>query len=89
MPYTFEFSQRFKKAYQKKNDEQKKRVDDTLTQLAADPRHPGLHAHRIIGTQDVWECYADVSMRVTFQYLPDSMLYLRNNCQHDAVLRRP
>jgi hypothetical protein len=55
--------------------------------LAEDPRHPGLHTHRVQGTRGVWEAYVDDANRITFHY-DDDRIVLRKNCNH-SILRRP
>lgn len=55
--------------------------------LAENPRHPGLHTHRVQGAPGVWEAYVDGANRVTFHY-DGPKLVLRNNCNHD-ILRQP
>jgi hypothetical protein len=58
-----------------------------LALLAENPRHPGLHTHRVQGSAGVWEAYVDSANRVTFHY-DGPKIVLRNNCNHD-ILRRP
>jgi hypothetical protein len=55
--------------------------------LGDDPRHPGLHTHRVQGSRGVWEAYVDAGNRVTFHWA-DGKIHLRNNCNHD-ILKRP
>ncbi len=84
----FEFTRTFVKKYKRKSPEQKEKVDKTLSLLETNPHHPSLHTHKVQGTLDIFECYIDVSHRVTFQY-GENCILLRNNCKHNAVLRRP
>ena len=83
-----ELTENFEKKYCAKTEEQRQKVDKALGYLITNPRHPGLHTHRVEGTRGVWEAYVDESMRMTFNYAPNSLV-LRNTCEHDAVLRRP
>ena len=62
-------------------------IDRCIALLSVNPRHPGLHTHRVQGRRDVWEAYVDQANRVTFQYGADSII-LRNNCSHD-MLKNP
>lgn len=55
--------------------------------LGDDPRHPGLHTHRVQGMRGVWEAYVDQANRVTFHWSGDTIV-LRKNCNHD-ILRSP
>lgn len=78
----------FKKRFRKKTADQRQRVLRTMELLSMDVRYPGLHTHKVEGTQGVFEAYVDDAIRVTFEYAPGG-IRLRNNCPHDAVLRRP
>ena len=82
----FRITNRFTKQYSKKQVEEQKKVDDTIDLLGANPKHPGLHAHRIQGTKGIWECCVDDSLRITFEYGNDCII-LRNNCHHDISRR--
>jgi len=55
--------------------------------LGDNPRHPGLHTHRVQGTAGVWEAYVDRANRVTFHWAGPAIV-LRNNCNHD-ILKTP
>lgn len=56
--------------------------------LGENPRHPGLHVHRVQGTPGVWEAYVDRANRVTFHY-EDGVIVMRKHCNHDILTRRP
>jgi mRNA-degrading endonuclease YafQ of YafQ-DinJ toxin-antitoxin module len=60
---------------------------ECVNQLGQDPRHPGLHTHKVKGHKGVWEAHVDKANRLTFEW-DDDVLVLRNNCNHE-VLRRP
>lgn len=83
-----ELTRVFKKRLRKKPAQQKRRVLRTMKLLSADVWHPGLHTHKVEGTQSIFEAYADDAARITFEYIPGA-IRLRNNCRHDAVLRSP
>lgn len=51
-------------------------------------RHPGLQTHKVKGHPGVFEAYVNMANRVTFHYEGDKIV-LRNNCNHDRVLRTP
>lgn len=92
MGYKLSATKRFKKAYKKKPAERQVQVDKTLRLLQNDPRYPGLNTHRVKGTDEIWECYINDAFRITFQYSGEGnerRIVLRNNCQHDKVLRPP
>lgn len=77
----------FKKRLAKKGPEQTGPVLRCIKRLEVNPRHPGLHTHRVQGTTDVWEAYVDEGNRVTFHYAEGDIV-LRNHCNHDT-LRNP
>lgn len=85
--YAWSVTPRFKKVLAKKDKRMQDAVRACILQLAENPRHPGLQAHRMQGHSGVWECYVDAGNRVTFHY-EDNTIVLRNNCNHD-VLNRP
>jgi mRNA-degrading endonuclease YafQ of YafQ-DinJ toxin-antitoxin module len=88
MPFEFEFTQRFKTAYDSKTLKQREQIKNALRRLKENPRHPGLHTHLVQGAPGVWECYINSGWRITFEYSAGSIIVLRNNCCHDAVLRK-
>jgi hypothetical protein len=65
----------------------RKRIEDTVTQLRIDPRHPALHTHRVWGHKGVWEARIDNGNRLTFHW-DGPLIVLRNHCNHE-VLRTP
>lgn len=83
-----ELTRKFERQYRKKSPEKREKIEKTLSLLETNPRHPGLHTHKVQGTFDIFECYIDDSHRVTFEY-GKNRIVLRNNCEHNAVLRAP
>jgi mRNA-degrading endonuclease YafQ of YafQ-DinJ toxin-antitoxin module len=78
----------FRKRLGKKTVSMQGSILECLTRLADNPKHPGLHTHKMKGTRDdVWEAYVDQANRVTFHWSGD-VIVLRNHCNHD-ILRRP
>jgi mRNA-degrading endonuclease YafQ of YafQ-DinJ toxin-antitoxin module len=77
----------FKRTAQKKTPSMQAAIARCVALLADNPRHPGLHTHRVQGTRGVWEAYIDDANRITFHYADDRIV-LRKNCTH-SVLRRP
>ena len=78
----------FKRTAQNKNVRMQAAIARCVALLADDPRHPGLHTHRVQGTRGVWEAYVDNANRITFHYDDEGRLVLRKNCNH-SILRRP
>lgn len=80
-------SPRFKRRLERKPTQVQVAILECIDRLADDPRHPGLHTHKVRGYEGVWEAYVDRSNRLTFEYR-NGRIWLRNHCSHD-VLRTP
>ena len=80
---------RFKRTRRRKSPDMRQAIDECVELLLENPRHPGLHTHRVQGTRRVWESYVDYTNRVTWEYGEASTIVLRNNCTHDMPGRNP
>jgi mRNA-degrading endonuclease RelE of RelBE toxin-antitoxin system len=80
---------RFKKAFAKLPPEIQAKVLKALSLLAENPRHPSLRAKPIQGIMGVFEARVDVSYRMTYERLPEDMLFLRSVGKHDETLKNP
>lgn len=85
-PVRLVIAPRFKRDLRKKPRELRAAVEECVTQLAANPRHPGLHTHRVKGTVRTWEAYVDSGNRVTFEH-GDDCIEVLNHCNHDILKR--
>ncbi len=83
-----EFTSKYKRARRKKTQDLRNSIDECVNLLSKNPRHPGLHTHRVRGRKGVWQAYIDEANRVTFQY-GDNSIILRNNCTHDVPKKSP
>ena len=83
-----ELTRKFERQYKRKSPDEREKLEKTLSLLESNPRHPGLHTHKVQGTVNIFECYIDDSYRVTFEF-KESCILLRNHCEHKAVLRAP
>jgi hypothetical protein len=88
-PFRLEILPRFKRARRRKTPDTRQSIDGCVELLSENPRHPGLHSHRVQGTRRVWESYVDEANRVTWQYGESGTIVLRNNCTHDMPGRNP
>lgn len=79
---------RFRKAWERLNEEEKEVARKAIRNLAANIRYPALKAKKIKGTEDIWEARASRSLRMTFQ-IEDDTIILRNIGRHDETLERP
>ena len=79
----------FKRRLDKKPPEQAGPIAECVQRLADDPRHPGLHTHRVRGAgPGVFEAYVDKANRITFHW-EGADIVLRNHCNHDVLKRNP
>jgi hypothetical protein len=80
-------SRAFKRELARKPVDMQAAILECVNRLGENPRHPGLHTHRVQGTRgQVFEAYVDRANRVTFHWEgPD--IVLRKHCNHD-ILRR-
>jgi len=81
-------SERFRRAYKKLTDADRKRVDTAMLRVLSDPRHPSLRVKRLHGIANVWSARASDELRFTFETIEDRVV-LRNVGHHDATLRSP
>ena len=81
-------TERFKKAYKKLNQRQRRAVERALSFLVNNIRHPSLRVKKIEGTTGIWEARASRSIRLPFEFRGDTLI-LRNVGDHDEVLRGP
>lgn len=79
----------FKRRMKRKPPALQAAIKECLSRLAEDPSHPGLHTHKVRGVSGVFEAYIDQANRITFGYDGAGRIELRNNCNHDMLLRNP
>jgi len=58
---------RFKKDYQKLPSDIRERVDQKLSFLIRDPRHPSLRIHKLRGMEGLWEFSVTMNYGVIFE----------------------
>ena len=89
MPFRLTFTGPFKRRLKRKDLASRHAIKECIVKLELNPRHPGLHAHHILGTRNIFEAYVNASDRVSWQYGEPGEIILRAHCRHDAVLSRP
>ena len=82
------YSKHFKKSYQKLSPTVQKRVDEALTILATNVRHPSLRVKKIQGADAIYELRVTRNYRISFEIEEDGY-FLRRVGKHDDLLRRP
>lgn len=84
----FIYTGRFKKSYKKLSAEEKEAFHKKLDLLSINPHHPSLRTKKVQGTDDIFECSIAMSIRMTWQYVGESIL-LRVIGNHDNVFKKP
>ena len=64
------------------------RVDKQIHLLAGNFRHPSLRVKKIKGSRGIWEARVDLSHRMTFEIIDDT-IFLRVVGKHDDALKNP
>jgi len=85
MAYQFTFTQRFQKHYKALTAQEKKQLMRKLKLLAENPMHPSLRTKRIQGTDDLYECSVNMSIRIVWYYEEDKMIILVDVGHHDIL----
>lgn len=79
----------FRKRFKGKSPEDQQAIENALRELERDRGAPSLRVSKVRGVPDsLWEARASLSLRITFN-LEGGKIWLRNNCTHDQVYRRP
>ena len=78
----------FQKCYQDLPFNIQKKVDKQIVLLSDNFQHPSLHTKKIKGAPGIWEARIDISYRLTFEIIGDT-IFLRVVGNHDEVLKNP
>jgi mRNA interferase RelE/StbE len=84
----FSFSNRFIKDFKKLNSDEKRVLSSKLSLLSDNQYHPSLRTKKVQGTDDIFECSINMSIRMTWQYR-EVTIFLRAIGNHDEVLKNP
>jgi mRNA interferase RelE/StbE len=79
---------RFKRAWEKLNEEEKELARKALGNLVTDMHYPALRVKKMQGVKHIWEARASRSLRISFHIEGDTVI-LRNIGRHDETLERP
>ena len=85
---SFKLDATFKKRLLKKTPASQGSILECIKRLGDNPRHPGLHTHRVQGIPGVFEAYVDDANRLIFHY-ESGVIVLRNHCNHSMPSRSP
>jgi mRNA-degrading endonuclease RelE of RelBE toxin-antitoxin system len=83
------YSNLFKKKVAGLSPEVKKTLKAKLERLVENPQHPSLRSKKIQGTDGIFEVSVTMGIRLTFQYMDDGAILLRNIGEHDKTLKKP
>ena len=84
----FLFTARFRKAYKKLSEADRRTAQKKLVLMSENPHHPSLRTKKVQGTENIFECRITMAIRMTWQYEGNSIL-LRLIGDHDEVLKKP
>lgn len=85
MAYAFTFTPRFQKHFKRLAEQEKKQLKKKLQLLSENPFHPSLRTKRIQGTDDLFECSVNMSIRIIWYYEDDRMIILLDVGQYDIL----
>ena len=85
MACVFAFTDRFRKSFKALTGDEKKQIIRKLELLAENPAHPSLRTKRIKGTSDLFECSANMDIRVIWYYENDRLIVLLDVGHHDIL----
>jgi mRNA interferase RelE/StbE len=83
--YNITFSERFKKHYMNLHPTLRKQVSEKVKILVENPIHPSLRTKRIKGTNDLYECSINMSIRLIWYYQEHNMIILVDVGNHDVL----
>ncbi|WP_151191726.1 type II toxin-antitoxin system RelE/ParE family toxin [Desulfotomaculum copahuensis] len=85
----FVATEKFEKSLSRMSDINIYAVEKALRLLRDNPKHPSLRVKRVKGTADIWEASATKSIRITFRFLNQDIIQLRNVGTHEQVFKPP
>ena len=85
MAYQFTFTKRFSRHYKRLNDVERKQIMSKLQLLSENPMHPSLRTKRIQGTADIFECSANMDIRIIWHYEGNIMIIHVDVGHHDIL----
>lgn len=85
--YKLTYTESFKKHYKILHPNEKKQIKKKVEMLANNPMHPTLRAKRIQGAENLFECSANMDIRIIWYYENDQMIILADGGYHDILNR--
>ena len=85
MEYKLTFTERFKKNFQRLNNNEKKILKNKLEILKQNPMHPSLRTKRIQEMKDLFECSVNMDIRFIWYYEVGRIIVLLDVGYHDVL----
>ncbi|MGN1317576.1 MAG: type II toxin-antitoxin system YafQ family toxin [Lachnospirales bacterium] len=85
MAYQFTFTSRFQKHYKNLTVTEKKQLMNKLKLFSENPNHPSLRTKRIQGTDNLYECSVNMSIRIIWYYEGEKIIILVDVGHHDIL----
>jgi addiction module RelE/StbE family toxin len=83
--YYITFSERFKKHYKNLHPTLQKQILEKVDVLTVSPTHPSLRTKRLKGTNDLYECSINMSIRLIWHYENQNIIILLDVGNHDML----
>ena len=87
MAYKITYTRRFEKNYKSLTSSEKRLIKSKVEMLSKNPFHPSLRTKRIQGTDDLFECSVNMSIRIIWYYKDDQLILLLDVGHHDILDR--
>ncbi len=87
MAYKITYTRRFEKNYKRLTSSEKRLIKSKVEMLSKNPFHPSLRTKRIQGTDDLFECSVNMSIRIIWYYKDDQLILLLDVGHHDILDR--
>ena len=81
------FTKTYLKHFAKFSIAEQKQIMKALNRLADNPAHPSLRAKRIKGHPKMWECSANMDIRILWQY-EEELIILALDVGHHDILKK-
>jgi addiction module RelE/StbE family toxin len=79
------YTKRFKKNYKKFSKQDKDLIKNKIKTLSKDIMHPSLRTKKIKGTDGLFECSVNISIRIIWSYYDNEIIILLDVGHHDIL----
>ena len=85
MSYEIKPTKKFMKHYKNLHQNERKQIKKTTELLVQNPYHPSLRAKEIKGANGLFECGANMDIRIIWHYEGDKLIILLDVGHHDIL----